>query len=622
MWIDNASKIDMLAYYPYSELLMEIIRDERMQPLTVGLFGSWGIGKSTLLQILENDIKVASDEKGLFCVNLNAWSFENYDDAKTAIIESLLKALQENKNFVEKAGTEIINLLKRIDYMKLAASAVKTGIPLAISLATANPAPILLSLPKTAWDALVKKPKESIGKIFDEASSFKSNYVKDVESTSIVDNLRLFRKEFAKMIDKLEVKNLVVLIDDLDRCNPDRIIEILEAIKLFLSVEKTTFIIAVDERVVKYAIKDKYPVQSDDSTDISKDYIEKIIQLPIRLPELSSIDVENYLMLLVYEMYLGDKFQGIVDKAYEVGILFNQQRITSDQIDEYCKDIDYKSDELIQLRNTIISIKNVVADSLKGNPRQAKRFLNMFFVRKKLAGIYYKGENAIKDEILAKLMALEYIDKQKFQELYNWYQESTVGIEKLEKLYGIVSAGKEPENEFSSWNDEQLKKWIMAEPQDIYNIDLAKYFYVSRDVLKEKTYSLDMLTAEDKETISHLIKNREDAIIQKGIITKMLLLDKERKGNLVKAIYELFKKNTLGLMTLCILFDLDSSIRYDIAKTVTQIDTKTLNIAEVGFLQSMYRKDEGSMKQCIEELKSKGKLTEPKYSKIIEKMVK
>ena len=537
-------------------------------------------------------------------------------------MESLLKELQGNENFVKKAGAEIINLLKRIDYMKLATSAVKTGIPLAISLATANPAPIMLSLPKTAWDSIIKKPKESIGKIFDEASSFKSTYIKDVESNSIVDNVRLFRSEFAKMIDKIEVRNLVVLIDDLDRCNPDRIIEILEAIKLFLSVKKTTFIIAVDERVVKYAIKEKYPVQQDDYTDISKDYIEKIIQLPIRLPELSSIDVENYLMLLVYEMYLGDKFQTIVNKIYEEGVLFNQQRITSEQIDDYCKDIKYESDELMQLRNTIVNIKNVVADSLKGNPRQAKRFLNMFLVRKKLADIYYKGTNTIKDEILAKLMSLEYIDKDKFQELYNWYKESTVGIEKLEKLYGIVSAGKMPENELSSWNDEQLKRWVMSEPKDIFNMDLSKYFYISRDVLKEKTYSLDMLTPEDKETIEHLIKNREDAIIQRGIISKMILLEKDRKNNLIKAIYELFKKNTLGLVTLAILFDLDSSIRYDIANAVKQVDTKTINVAEVGFLQSMYRKDVDSMKLCIEELKRKGKINDTKYTKIIEKAVK
>lgn len=620
MWIDNASKIDMLAYYPYSELLMDIMSNKRMQPLTVGLFGSWGIGKSTLLKILEDNIKENSGDKGLFCVNLNAWSFENYEDAKTTIIESLLKTLQENETFTKRAGNEITNLLKRIDYMKLAAGAIKTGIPLAISLATANPAPILFSLPKMAWDSISKNPKESFSKFFNEFSSFKNNYLKDAESLNIVDNIRLFRREFAEMVNKLEVKNLVVLIDDLDRCNPDRIIEILEAIKLFLSVEKTTFIIAVDERVVKYAIKEKYPVQSDDTTDVSKDYIEKIIQLPIRLPELSAIDVENYLMLLVYEMYMGDKFQVIIDKVYEDGVLFNQQCITSEQLDGYCKDFNYKSDEFIKLRDTIVKIKNVVADSLKGNPRQAKRFLNMFLVRKKLASIYYKGAHEIKDEILAKLMALEYIKIERFQELYNWYKESTVGIEKLEKLYGIISMGKDTINEYSSWNDEQLKKWVLAEPQDIYKMDLSKYFYISRDVLKEKTYSLDMLTVEDKDTIAHLIKSRGDTTIQKGIIAKLILLDKERKSNLINAIYELFKKNTLELLTLCLLFDLESSIRYDIAKVVSQADIKKISAADVGFLQSMYRKDQEIMKNCIEELKKRGILSDRKYNEIIKEV--
>jgi len=53
------------------------------------------------------------------------------------------------------------------------------------------------------------------------------------------------------------------MVDDLDRCSPDRIIETLEAIKLFLSVENTTFIIAIDEDVVRYSVKRKYPKIND-----------------------------------------------------------------------------------------------------------------------------------------------------------------------------------------------------------------------------------------------------------------------------------------------------------------------------------------------------------------------
>ncbi len=104
-------------------------------------------------------------------------------------MESLLKSLQEDKTFVDRASEEIINLLNRINYMKLTKSSIRTGIRLAISLATANPAQILLSLPKTVWDSISKKPKESLGKIFDEASSFKNNYIKDAELSNTVDTL-------------------------------------------------------------------------------------------------------------------------------------------------------------------------------------------------------------------------------------------------------------------------------------------------------------------------------------------------------------------------------------------------------------------------------------------------
>ncbi|WP_367269229.1 P-loop NTPase fold protein [uncultured Flavonifractor sp.] len=84
------------------------------------------------------------------------------------------------------------------------------------------------------------------------------------------------------------------MVDDLDRCTPDRIIDTLEAIKLFLSVKKTTFIVAVDQRIIEYAVNIKYP--QNDGYAVSTDYIEKIIQLPIKIPELSPKDIENYLL--------------------------------------------------------------------------------------------------------------------------------------------------------------------------------------------------------------------------------------------------------------------------------------------------------------------------------------
>ena len=73
------------------------------------------------------------------------------------------------------------------------------------------------------------------------------------------------------LADVKSIDNLVVIIDDLDRCSPDRIIDTLEAIKLFLSVKKTTFIVAVDQRIIEYAVRTKYP--QIEGFDISSDYI-------------------------------------------------------------------------------------------------------------------------------------------------------------------------------------------------------------------------------------------------------------------------------------------------------------------------------------------------------------
>ena len=97
MWLDNASSIDMLFYSPYAETIVQFAKNENLTPLTIGLYGSWGAGKSSLLKII--DERLAKEDR-IVCVSLNAWQFEGYEDAKIAIMESLLKSLNENKKFL------------------------------------------------------------------------------------------------------------------------------------------------------------------------------------------------------------------------------------------------------------------------------------------------------------------------------------------------------------------------------------------------------------------------------------------------------------------------------------------------------------------------------------------
>jgi len=91
-------------------------------------------------------------------------------------------------------------------------------------------------------------------------------------------NIRDFRKDFEELLSESKIETLVVFIDDLDRCLPDTIIETLEAIKLFLFVRGTAFILGADERLIEYAVRRRFPELPGTETEVGRDYLEKLVQ--------------------------------------------------------------------------------------------------------------------------------------------------------------------------------------------------------------------------------------------------------------------------------------------------------------------------------------------------------
>ena len=112
--------------------------------------------------------------------------------------------------------------------------------------------------------------------------------------------LQGFRRQFAELMEADElrsVRRVVVLVDDLDRSLPDTVVESLETIKLFLSVKKMAFVIAADEDNVASAIGRR--LQTTGQPTRSRLYLEKIVQVPVRIPALSKEHTEEYLALLM-----------------------------------------------------------------------------------------------------------------------------------------------------------------------------------------------------------------------------------------------------------------------------------------------------------------------------------
>ncbi|WP_394800068.1 KAP family P-loop NTPase fold protein, partial [Bacteroides caecigallinarum] len=133
-----------------------------------------------------------------------------------------------------------------------------------------------------------------------------NNLLEDVTKGNTSKFIATFRELFEELVEDMGYKAVIVYIDDLDRCDPKRIIGCLEAVKLFVNVRKTAFVIGADERIIEYAISQHYPIQmkKEDISSPFSDYLEKLIQLPYKLPRLSDNEQETYITLLLCKNHL------------------------------------------------------------------------------------------------------------------------------------------------------------------------------------------------------------------------------------------------------------------------------------------------------------------------------
>ncbi|MCB0745589.1 MAG: NTPase, partial [Ignavibacteriae bacterium] len=246
------------------------------------------------------------------------------------------------------------------------------------------------------------------------------------------------------------INRVIVLIDDLDRCNPDTIISTLEAIKLFLFVDKSIFIISADERLINYAVKQKFPELPSTDYDVSKDYVEKLIHFPIRIPSMSESEYETYINLLFSKLHL--KITEFDELTYKV---FNASRKDGDILNsklnsENISDLISKVPEELK-QDLILSkqINPILVSILSGNPRQCKRFLNMLMIRLNMAKS--KGIE-LKKNVLAKLMLLEYFKTESFNKLVKTSYEDDDNI--LKRIENTQDNEEHLDDSFDGWKND------------------------------------------------------------------------------------------------------------------------------------------------------------------------
>lgn len=529
MWTDNETDIDLLGYTVHKDLIKSVVLDDSILPVSIGVFGDWGSGKSSIMKMLQKDF---DEDDNVACVYFNGWVFEGYDDAKAALIEGILESLKGNKTLDSSIVDEVRQLKKKVNWLRAGGFFVKNvAAPAAMAYATGG---ISLLMETNGWFERIKKDGAGILNTPDgeKMLSELSGIIKDNKDEQVSTVAREFRSDFEQLIEKTKLNSLVILIDDLDRCSPDRIIDNLEAIKLFLNVPRTAFVIGADERIVRHAIEYRYKETTNsfesreikDYNTLVTDYLEKLIQIPYRIPKLSNNDVETYMTLLFSQKNLPTHFVDIVKDFHEFRDLDKHTCYSVLNISKLIEDATCTEKIILAQR-----IAPLVCQGLKGNPRQIKRFLNSFILRRKLATA---AKFTLNDEILAKLMVLEYIRLSRFEELFIMQQKQDGKPIEIEQLEKQAKSGK-IENELAIWNDSDTIKWLLMEPS-LIGVELMNYFWIARDRLEETMDTSAMLPTVVIELFNKMNSPSSGQNLKNIIEAEVTLLDSNNVDLLYK----------------------------------------------------------------------------------------
>ena len=549
MWADHEAEQDLLGFGHLAEAVAAIVRSNDLLPATIGVFGDWGGGKSTLLKMVARTLE---NDEGCLVLQFNGWLFEGYDDAKAALMETIIDEVVSRRKLGTDAKRIAVKLLRRVNILRLVGKTIKYG------AAAVAGGPVGLGV--MAGLDVAEVIKRGAAKLENVEGEALDTLLEDERAATLRRDIREFRGQFSELLDQTSISRLVVVIDDLDRCLPSTVIETLEAIKLFLFADRTAFILGADERLVKYAVRMRFPELPGERAEVGRDYLEKLIQFPVRVPSLSRAETTNYVgHLFVAGCKMEDEKRAELQRRALAG--------TAGQLGEVFDFLKAAAEvggcpaHLNENLALAARIGPILAAGLNGNPRQCKRFLNALVLRLRMAAA---RNVAVEPKVLAKLMLLEYFKPASFRRLAELQAAAANGeptilhrIEKELRPKPAPSTGEaaaeetddEPEpsrraapklkktdpelkatgeeaahsdgraapgsavatagEDVDGWLDDPwLRDWASLEPA-LGGVDLRPYFYFSRDILNPIASAAQRLTPRAQAVLEQLLQASE-----------------------------------------------------------------------------------------------------------------
>lgn len=515
MWSDKESESDYLNFGEVSHLAVDILTSPGMLPVSVGIFGNWGAGKSSLLKLIEHDLKQNDDD--CLIINFDAWLYQGYDDARASLLEviatNLTKSAKDDAGLIQKTK----NLLARVDGFRALGlltegAALMAGLPTGGMLARGVGA--LSNLIEGVQD---KKEYDELSKVAKDTKDTVGGLIKHREILSPPQQIDTFRKEYSEILKEFK-KTVIVIIDNLDRCLPANAIHTLEAIRLFLFLPNTAFVLAADEEMIRTAVAEYFKGSSQRH---QIDYLDKLIQVPIRVPKAGIREIRSYLFML-YAIENGVSAKQL--ESLRTGLESSLQQswceepITKEQAIELTG--MHSNSDLGRAYDLADRMAPILATSpiIHGNPRIVKRLLNVVKMRSTIAK---RRKIPLDENVITKLVIFERCaGDTATADLYKLI-DSEKGKPKIFKELENADLTTLPDKAPVSWKKDSTEnfilEWARLEPS-LHNQDLRAAIYLSRETMPIGAYIVG-LSPTGREALNVLkgVENMSSPTGQKSV---------------------------------------------------------------------------------------------------------
>ncbi|MEJ2795125.1 P-loop NTPase fold protein [Iodobacter sp. LRB] len=512
MWHDNETTVDYVNFRLVAKACAELIRDTGGEPISIGISGGWGAGKSSLVRMIAAELspEQANVENTAEAINskhvvvtFNPWLYQGFEDARTALLQTVgdavLDAAAQNTRLVDKAKA----LVKRINFLRLA----QLGGEVAATLITGVPVGLIGKVFEAGANAVKSESINDGIEAAKDASKATTGLLNEATPVSLPKEIQSFRCALEELLLELDI-TLVVFVDDLDRCLPKTAISTLEAIRLLLFLRRSAFVIAADDVFIRGAVRVHFAGTGLDD-DVATNYFDKLIQVPLRVPRLGSNETKAYTALLFLERaHRSDQLDTTNFEAAKSSVEARlRETWTGKSVDLAFLEtlVPAENSELLGLMGLAERLAPLLfsASTVQANPRLIKRFLNTVFLRKVLA----KPQNIDVDvQVLAKWHLLERCDEavaNALAEKVSAESEGRIGI-----LHDAEVGAKNLDEKLPSpFGDKSfIREWLQLEPL-LGDMDMRPILHLSRDSTV-RDFGADDLNAAGKALRDALVAAR------------------------------------------------------------------------------------------------------------------